>query len=67
MEVSGSLEKLFRVALDLWYREGNLWIVEESAKIVIHVRRYHIDLASLLLGLVSPLYCHVAKTDDIGM
>jgi hypothetical protein len=59
VEVAQALEELEHVALDLRLRELDFLVIEETGKIVVHVRRDHVeDRAFPALGLWS-FHCHL--------
>jgi hypothetical protein len=59
VEVPEAFEQLQHIAFDLRFLKLDIWVVEETREIVIHVRCDHVEYCALpALGLWA-LYCHL--------
>lgn len=65
MQIAEALEQLEHVALDLRLREMDVWVVEETREIVVHVGHNHVQNGAFpALGLGS-LDRHLFQLQDV--
>jgi hypothetical protein len=65
VEVSQTLEQLQHVAFDLRFLKLDVWVVEESREIVIHVGGDHVENRAFPTLSLRSFYCHLFQLEDI--
>jgi hypothetical protein len=65
VEVAKALQQLKHVALDLRLGEFDIWVIEQSRKIVVHIRRNHVQYCSFPSLCLGSFDGHLIQLKDI--